>query len=202
MGLGEDARETVASLEVEVGRIEDVVRLIGDIAEQTNLLALSATIEAARAGEVGRGFAVVANEVKALATQTSRATFEIRELIDGVQSVTRKAVLRVNDMIGGVANIDTTTTVVAEKSAAQDDAVRQIAATIEDFSTASEDVARQITEIAHQIEETCTQADHVNAGAQAIGESVERLQETMLKAVANSGHVAQGKDGSSEIAAA
>jgi hypothetical protein len=58
-------------------RIGDVTKLITTIAEQTNLLALNATIEAARAGDAGRGFAVVAQEVKALASQTAKATSEI-----------------------------------------------------------------------------------------------------------------------------
>ena len=66
--------DTVRSLATAARRIGDVVPMINDIASQTNLLALNATIEAARAGE---GFAVVAGEVKALATQTARATAEI-----------------------------------------------------------------------------------------------------------------------------
>ena len=70
------------------GRIGDVVKLITAIAEQTNLLALNATIEAARAGESGRGFAVVASEVKALATQTAKATEEIGSQIAGMQVAT------------------------------------------------------------------------------------------------------------------
>ena len=55
---------------------------------QTNLLALNATIEAARAGEAGKGFAVVAAEVKALATQTARATAEITQQIDALRTAT------------------------------------------------------------------------------------------------------------------
>ncbi len=79
-------------------KIGEVTALIADIAGQTNLLALNATIEAARAGDAGRGFAVVASEVKALASQTAKATDDIRTQIDDIQSVSTNTAASIKKM--------------------------------------------------------------------------------------------------------
>jgi methyl-accepting chemotaxis protein len=78
--------EKVEQLSAVTQRITAIVDLIRSIAGQTNLLALNATIEAARAGEAGKGFAVVAGEVKSLAGQTAKATGEIEQQIEQIQS--------------------------------------------------------------------------------------------------------------------
>src|SRR5205807_451800 len=84
----EETDDRINELSKASTRIGEAVKIITAIAEQTNLLALNATIEAARAGEAGRGFAVVASEVKALATQTAKATEEIGTQIAGIQGAT------------------------------------------------------------------------------------------------------------------
>ncbi|MDJ0932262.1 HAMP domain-containing methyl-accepting chemotaxis protein [Breoghania sp.] len=90
--------DSVRQLGNMVSKVAEVTNLIQDIAEQTNLLALNATIEAARAGDAGRGFAVVASEVKDLATQTSKATEEIKSQVEEIQNASSKSVGAVEHM--------------------------------------------------------------------------------------------------------
>ena len=98
---GVNASNQVSELGESAKKIEQVTEVIADISEQTNLLALNATIEAARAGEAGKGFAVVASEIKALANQTSAATGEIRQTVEGIQKSTDGTVEEIKKDIGG-----------------------------------------------------------------------------------------------------
>ncbi len=88
----QQAGEGIEALNAQSQVIGSIVKTISGIAEQTNLLALNAAIEAARAGEQGRGFAVVADEVRQLASRTSKATEEIVGVVRQNQDMAREAV--------------------------------------------------------------------------------------------------------------
>jgi methyl-accepting chemotaxis protein len=131
------------------------VTLIQAIAQQTNLLALNATIEAARAGEAGRGFAVVAHEVKALATQTAKATGEIATQIAAMQAATKESV-------GAIKGIGDTVARIAEIA-------RTIAAAVEEQGTATQGIALNVRQAARGTAELTTSIADVNRGAAETG---------------------------------
>jgi methyl-accepting chemotaxis protein len=135
-------------------RIDDVVGLIHSIAEQTNLLALNATIEAARAGEAGRGFAVVASEVKALATQTAKATTDISTQISGVQASTSETVESIKSIAAIMMEISAATTEMGEVVRQQGRETDEIAHNVQGAASATQNVARNIAGATTSIGET------------------------------------------------
>jgi methyl-accepting chemotaxis protein len=148
-----DAR--IIKLSDAANRIGDVVKLINAVAEQTNLLALNATIEAARAGEAGKGFAVVAHEVKALATQTAKATGEIATQIAAMQAATKESVGAIKEIGGTVARIS--------------EIARTIAAAVEEQGTATQGIALNVRQAAQSTGELTASIADVNRGASETG---------------------------------
>jgi methyl-accepting chemotaxis protein len=154
-------------------RVGDVVKFITAIADQTNLLALNATIEAARAGEAGRGFAVVAQEVKALATQTAKATEEISGQISGIQAATQ-------DSVGAIKDIAKTIGRIAEIAAA-------VAAAVEEQGAATQEIARNVQQAAQGTSQVVANIGDVNRGAGETGAaSAQVLSSAQL--LANESH--------------
>ena len=158
--------ERVAALSDSVEAIGEIIEIINSIAGQTNLLALNATIEAARAGEAGRGFSVVASEVKALASQTTKATEDIRRNIEAVRDATREAVDAVRAISTSINGLDesagTIAAAVEEQNAATSEISRNTAITAEQtraITQAINEVAKSMSgtdQAARQVEEYST----------------------------------------------
>ncbi|CAI9418325.1 hypothetical protein ANOBCDAF_04209 [Pleomorphomonas sp. T1.2MG-36] len=170
------ASGVIAGLSDSTARVGEVVDLIGSIAAQTNLLALNATIEAARAGEMGRGFAVVAGEVKSLANQTTRATDDIRALIDGIGSATRSAVDLIRAIATSMADIDTAAGALSESVMGQGDATAEISGSAAMAAASTDDMAVETQELADAADHTRTVAGDVTATAGTIQTEIVRMR--------------------------
>jgi methyl-accepting chemotaxis protein len=155
------ATTNIGGLASAAEKIGEVITMIGDIASQTNLLALNATIESARAGEAGKGFAVVANEVKGLASQTSRATEEVASQINSVQNETKASVQAIEGIAATINRIDQLSTVIASAVEEQGAATAEIARNIQQASQGTRDIATSISGVADAARETGAMAQTV-----------------------------------------
>ncbi len=171
----------IQDLAQAAARIGDVVGLISSIAEQTNLLALNATIEAARAGDAGKGFAVVASEVKALATQTAKATEEIESQIGAIQATTKQAVQVIEGVGSQIRKMSDVATSISAAVEEQGVATREIVRNVDQAATGTNSVTAHISEVAQTADETGSAAGQVLTAAAALTDQAKRLEAEMQR---------------------
>jgi methyl-accepting chemotaxis protein len=157
-------------------KIGEVVALINDVASQTNLLAFNATIEAARAGEAGKGFAVVASEVKSLATQTAKATDDIRMQITAVQGETRAAVEAIQTISKTILEVNEISTSIAAAVEEQMMATMEITRNVQQAAAGTQDVSRNISGIRAAVDEAGTTATKVLNAADWLASEAGKLR--------------------------
>jgi len=189
------ATEKVNVLGKAASEISKVTEVISEISEQTNLLALNATIEAARAGEAGKGFAVVANEIKVLAKQTSDATQQIRQQIEGIQSSTgatideireiTKVIDQVNEIVTTIATAieqqAITTSEIGGNVVQAAQGITEVNENVAQTSAVSGEIAGDINGVSGVIEEMSRSAGEVNGKADDLADLAAKLKELISK---------------------
>jgi len=167
----------VEGLLASTQKIGEVMGLIQNIAAQTNLLALNATIEAARAGDAGKGFAVVANEVKALSTQTAKATEEIADQIQAIRDATGATAGAIREIGTTIGQIDEIATKIAGAIEEQGASTREIANSVQQAAQGTQGVMQNIADVTKASGQVGTAAEKVLGSAGELANQSERLKQ-------------------------
>ena len=181
VSVAADTNSTVMKLGESSAEIGQVIKVITSIAQQTNLLALNATIEAARAGEAGKGFAVVANEVKELAKETAKATEDISQKIEAIQTDTKGAVDAIGE-IGTIINrINDIQTTIASSVEEQTATTNEMSRNVGEAAAGSSEIAQNITAVATAAQDTTSGANDTEKAAGELSKMATELRDLVSR---------------------
>lgn len=180
--------KNMTNMNQAMGRIDEssksiakIIKVIDSIAFQINLLALNAAVEAARAGTHGKGFAVVAEEVRNLASRSSKAASETAGMIENSLGIFKEGQM-ISDILSSdfkeitdsvermeslIRNISISSKEQAESIAQVNDATRQIGHVTQQNTAISEETSSAAVELSRRIKElnSVTQSLTVDNGS-------------------------------------
>ena len=179
---GRDVQAALEKFSESASQMNTITELINSVASQTSLLALNASIEAARAGEAGKGFAVVASEISNLAGQTTSATQDINDLIDGITSQLGTIVETIDGLLETgeeeskcaeetTENFD----MIAEKVKAITERSAEMAGAVDRLASANEEIVNSIQTISAITEEVNAHANETYASSEANQQIVSHI---------------------------
>ena len=176
-----DTNSTVGKLGESSAEIGKIIKVITTIAQQTNLLALNATIEAARAGEAGKGFAVVANEVKELAKETARATEDISNKIEAIQTDTGQAVEAISEISQIIDQINDIQTTIASAVEEQAATTSEMSRSVGEAAAGSAEITESITNVADAAAGTTAGANDTRGAADELARMAAEMETLVSK---------------------
>nr|WP_122893594.1 methyl-accepting chemotaxis protein [Arcobacter peruensis] len=163
------ANQTTSSMDEinqKVQAINEAISVIDQIAFQTNILSLNAAVEAATAGEAGKGFAVVAGEVRNLATRSTQAAKEIKDLVENASFKTSEGKKISDEMSEGYSNlnqlISETITIIDDVSTASNEqltGIEQINDAVSVLDKVTQENANEANCVAVFADETLSMAE-------------------------------------------
>ena len=184
--VGTEATSIASSTNATVGKLGEssmevgnILKAITSIAGQTNLLALNATIEAARAGEAGRGFAVVASEVKELAQETARATEDISQRIEAIQTDTQGAVSAIAAITEIIARLGDFQITIASAVEEQTATAAEMSRTVTEAAGTAGEIARSVSGVAQTSHGTTNVADEMRHSASDLAKVSAQLRQAV-----------------------
>ena len=177
--LNNSVSEVINRMTGEFERIIEAIGTINTIAGQTNLLALNASIESARAGEAGKGFAVVADEIRKLSEQTTLASGEINEMIQGL-NVQITSAKDINESI--VSQAEATGQITDETKRTLNETVNFLKSTDKDLremSISAEKVTKMKDDVMQKMESISAISEELSATAEEVSATVEAQKDEM-----------------------
>ncbi|QQR80342.1 MAG: methyl-accepting chemotaxis protein [Deltaproteobacteria bacterium] len=181
----QETNQKISKLGESSEEIGNVVKVITSIAEQTNLLALNATIEAARAGEAGKGFAVVANEVKELAKQTAKATEEISQKINLIQTDSQVAVKSMEDISRVINQVHDLQNTIASAIEEQSATTSEMTRNVSEAATGSNEIAQNIVSVAVSAQKTSQGAGETKRVSDSLPRISDKIRSLVQGAAVN-----------------
>ncbi len=175
-GITRKTSSRVVALAGASQQIGEVVDLIRGIAGKTNLLALNATIEAARAGEAGRGFAVVASEVKSLASQTAKATENIRATVEAIQASTGEVVAAIQSVATLIVEMNEAAAAIASTIAQQEATTREISRNMAEAASGNALVEASMASVNQAAQRTTAAAGETGGASHEVAQRTQELR--------------------------
>lgn len=174
------SEEQLASEIIQLGKqieeVNQVIVMIATISQQTNLLALNAAIEAARAGELGRGFAVVADEVRRLAGNTTEATNQVSQIIDGFRSSMQRLHQAGECMHQAVVDGQKGIQSVDRGLVGATDAMERLDQRVAGMASGTEQIGAAVRSVSQDVQNVADVANELQLGATAVREHSDAVR--------------------------